>query len=844
MLGRMRRPGPLLLGALLVLPLLWLGWRALSPPALMPGAVPVEQQAPEPGLEPASPPAAPPEARGTSPEEGMREAVDAAPGQPEEGAPPDSWPRSQILGRIVGSSGLPVPGVSVRLYTVGEEWISDPDFKGEVGATLTETDGAGRFGFDVAWPTSSWISLAASNPPFHTLIAMEFGEAGGRNNPPILPGQNDLGDLLMSDAGGIRGRLLLSDSGAPEEARVRLDESLPSGVSLGDRPDEDGFYEIVGIPPGSYPLEVRLEGYLTRRREGVEVRAGEMTEGVDFTLVASEGISGRVVDEQGQPLVGARVEARPVISASSYRVLVAISKEDGVFELFPEWDAPHDLSAELVGFEGIVGTDRRRQEPGDGAVELVLPRSPEGSFRVVDATSGEPVERFGLKVFRVRKPGGSTSSSTHDEPARVEDHPGGVVVLPADPRWDSLTVVAPGYGEKRKMVRWDEGAEGQMTLSLEAAGVLRGRVVVGGEAVSGPIVRLVADRIPRVPDADPALEDDPFSGAWGTDLDPFAGRMRRAAGREDGGFEFAGLAAGTYELTVTSPGRASLTRERLVVTSGGVLDLGDLELPLSSEVHGVVMLPGGSLGGLELLLSTAPESGRGELARLTLSDDGSFRFRGLDAGEYFLHLLPSEGRVTAGASREVNLGVGESREVVFDATDRQPCHLEVTVLLNGVPTAGLRVECSTAGAPSGLEVVTAVTDSTGMAALDAPGAGRGDIRVLGKGPAPLGALDQPVALTAGLSLERTLELEAGQLEVEVPYSSGWVLLWLLPLDAPGQEEQSIYANRVGPGSREGTQFVSPGWLAPGRYRVGIKAPELSEDIEVIAGQVARLRLLP
>jgi len=72
------------------------------------------------------------------------------------------------------------------------------------------------------------------------------------------------------------------------------------------RSDKNGWYEARSLPPGKKMLIARADGFGFAFRE-VMLVAGQVLEPVDFDLQRAAQVSGRVLDEQGLPLEGARV---------------------------------------------------------------------------------------------------------------------------------------------------------------------------------------------------------------------------------------------------------------------------------------------------------------------------------------------------------------------------------------------------------------------------------------------------------------------------------------------------------------------------------------------------------
>jgi hypothetical protein len=115
----------------------------------------------------------------------------------------------------------------------------------------------------------------------------------------------------------IRGHVTAAATGQPlHRVRITLDGSQgnpPTAVT-----DTRGAFELTDLPAGTYTITATRAGFLTvqygqrRQRERgrrIEIRAGDTVEGIDFALVKGAVISGRVLDEVGDPAPGTRVDA-------------------------------------------------------------------------------------------------------------------------------------------------------------------------------------------------------------------------------------------------------------------------------------------------------------------------------------------------------------------------------------------------------------------------------------------------------------------------------------------------------------------------------------------------------
>lgn len=137
----------------------------------------------------------------------------------------------------------------------------------------------------------------------------------------------------------VRGRVTAREDGRPLRNALL---TLASGFPTGERyvvTDTRGVYEFKGVVPGRYEVWCSKAGYLSASVATAGLRVGrEDREGLDFRLLRSAAISGRVRDEDGEPLAGVTVS----VVADSYgqgrraRPLQAQvrTSQDGRYRLF------------------------------------------------------------------------------------------------------------------------------------------------------------------------------------------------------------------------------------------------------------------------------------------------------------------------------------------------------------------------------------------------------------------------------------------------------------------------------------------------------------------------------
>ncbi len=129
----------------------------------------------------------------------------------------------------------------------------------------------------------------------------------------------------------VRGRITSLESGKPlRRAQVRL-SGAEGTLTRTASTATDGRYEIRDLPAGRYTLRVDRSGYLPlnygQRRPGeqgkpLELADKEVAEKVDFALPRMGVISGRVLDEVGEPISAVTVWAMQVRYFQGQRKLV------------------------------------------------------------------------------------------------------------------------------------------------------------------------------------------------------------------------------------------------------------------------------------------------------------------------------------------------------------------------------------------------------------------------------------------------------------------------------------------------------------------------------------------
>ncbi|HQZ15547.1 MAG TPA: carboxypeptidase-like regulatory domain-containing protein [Vicinamibacteria bacterium] len=267
-----------------------------------------------------------------------------------------------VAGRVVGPDGKPVTGALVRIGRDGEPTTTGKDglfrfddvsgrsgqaFITGSGATLSvnaagfETQAAAaRFSgapatvrLKAATARLSGVLRDAAGKPAIDAVARVAADsvtrwvrtdASGRFEIPGPPAKQGRLEALGRDgssleitvpAGAARNTFTLARAAAIEGRVTQIDNgrlvpgvkvtARASGHTVVARTGVDGRYRIAGLPQGAYRLTFDEKRFVLVDRREVEVAAGE-TKALGIALTPAVALTGRVSDEKGQPVAGAK----------------------------------------------------------------------------------------------------------------------------------------------------------------------------------------------------------------------------------------------------------------------------------------------------------------------------------------------------------------------------------------------------------------------------------------------------------------------------------------------------------------------------------------------------------
>jgi len=316
-------------------------------------------------------------------------------------------PGRAVVGRVIDDTGTALGDVPVRVETDGEAPGADPL------PTLVTSDRAGSF---TALVVPGGYRLSASRPGY-LLRRAPAVDARGIGEPvktvlELVRGARVVGKVLDprgGAAGGARVRCLAS---AIEDLTVQTGPlplaaeaaALPSGAgrALGTTratvADRDGRFTVDDLIPGRYRVEVAHGGAEPLRSDEFVLAPGERRDVGKLALRPGFPVTGRVVDESGSPIDGARVVVAAGGASAASAGLSALTDSGGTFTLALPAGA-YRLSATAAGRgTAQVALDVVAGAPPP-ALELKLLRAEATLEGMIRDDGGRPLARARLSIW-------------------------------------------------------------------------------------------------------------------------------------------------------------------------------------------------------------------------------------------------------------------------------------------------------------------------------------------------------------------------------------------------------------------------------------------------------------
>ncbi len=463
------------------------------------------------------------------------------------------------------------------------------------GAT-TKTGAGGRFEFD------------AVHVPEETLLVSGPGcVAQMRTVKLTLDGPNPDVEIALEPAGAVAGHVMALGGGPVVGARVSVDDATdmfgamrmmggPSGpTNLPPQPaatDAGGAFDLEGVRAGAgVKLRVEAEGYLATT-VSVDVKA-DATSAMEAILVRESKLSGKVTDEKGAPLAGAkvRVEAPPrggqagmLASMLGGTWRSAVADDNGAYEVRGLAEGDRKVRVEAAKYLNLADSVK---VPPQAAVARDFTLRP--GYKLSGTVAGPDGKPFaGAKVYVSGKP----SAGAGGLGAMAAMFGGGgskdaAAQTGADGKWTAdglqegpFVVKASADGFLDGEVKDVAPGRTDVALTLGAAATIRGTVVSStlDTPVAGASVKRESGAGVKKP------------GGRGMFSAMLGGRGGASVTCSDKGvFEMTGLEPGDYTLTASMHGFADSEPQKVTVAAGETCDGLQIVLPPGVAVSGRVV---------------------------------------------------------------------------------------------------------------------------------------------------------------------------------------------------------------------------------------------------------------
>ena len=220
---------------------------------------------------------------------------------------------------------------------------------------------------------------------------------------------------LRAQQGSLEGTAIHAVTREPlSHVHVRLVAASFAGMTgaYGAMSDRTGHFSIVTIRPGTYILAPELAGFLYVQAKGgaalpnLKIKPGEPVTGYQLEMTPRAVISGRVVDEAGDPVESVGVQTVPVTPGSTPTIMIPIpnlpTDDRGEFRLVVA-PGKYYLEATLQTFRSA---QERPEMRSDGTSEAIYGttfypsaiRKERGT--VVEAVAGKDVSGIEIRLAR------------------------------------------------------------------------------------------------------------------------------------------------------------------------------------------------------------------------------------------------------------------------------------------------------------------------------------------------------------------------------------------------------------------------------------------------------------
>jgi len=438
--------------------------------------------------------------------------------------------------------------------------------------------------------------------------------------------------------------------------RSDVSRNSPAPASYTAATDSEGKYVFSGLAPGTYVLSAERNGFTPARyASSVKLDPGQKASGLLVLMTPHAVITGRVLDDEGEPVVGAEVQASTLGYLQGRKQLTraagATTNDLGEYRVYGLPPGRYFLS--------VTARSNPLVAPAEEYATTYYPRTTDPAAAVpIPVPAGAQMRNIDVTLARTR-----TVSVRGKVECDIEGQQR-TMFLSLTPRL-TMGIASMGVGSRGAAVQ----ADGTFEISRVAPGsymlmatatvdskryATRVPLQVGGTNVEGVQVAIRAGTTVTGKVRVEGRSDEKLAG-WNIGLLSWEsggviyGPMPNAKTEADGSFKLEDVGADRYAFQVTRlpdghylksvrSGSVDVMASGLEV-SGAVSPLDVLISPSAGAVEGTVIDPrtGKPTSGATVVLVPRAEE-RSELyQRVATDQEGRFRIRNLVPGEYKLY---------------------------------------------------------------------------------------------------------------------------------------------------------------------------------------------------------------
>ncbi|MBN2431036.1 MAG: carboxypeptidase regulatory-like domain-containing protein [Acidobacteria bacterium] len=431
---------------------------------------------------------------------------------------------------------------------------------------------------------------------------------------PVAPGEMLVRDVVLPGSGLVSGEVRDADGQIIFPASVYVLSRRSRFIS---QTNESGRFELRGMPPGSYHLSARADGYTASTISEITLADMEEKTGLLLTLDPGATIVGTVRDEARQPVAGIRISTPR--DPERLGTQMGLSDEQGYFMIEGVPPGRTRLEIWTEGSQPRPGPEVDVSLHQENLVEIIL-------------TEGRQILGFVCMDKGLAIPDDLQALARHMESRRSRTSPFNVAV---DPEGQfRFVMLEPGEYQVQLLTQSEDfilpepvnvdltkDDTAEVLFDLRRGAVLTGTISAGRAMdFSQSSVRLDV----TTPDQD---------------------RYSRSIRSDSSGrFTFSGLEAGIGRLNVFLEGYIPQDREGIILDTGSTTHV-DIQLSTGSGVWGYVIdTDGRPLPGLTVFARPYGDASFRNLPKSVTTGDGRYRLDGLPGGDYLLYVLYKDPR--------------------------------------------------------------------------------------------------------------------------------------------------------------------------------------------------------